>query len=146
VQLAVDASVLVSETLRLRSRDLLEHKHLDLVIAEEAWSETTHELDRRLDLLIVYRRPSPEDEASFRESAAEVLNNSVTVALDVLYADRLDEARRRIPRDPNDAPTVALALALDCGIWTADRDFFGCGVPVWITETLQAHLAAESSA
>lgn len=48
--------------------------------------------------------------------------------------------KRRIPRDPNDAPTVALALALDCGIWTNDNDFFGCGVPVWTTETLLLHL------
>jgi hypothetical protein len=25
---------------------------------------------------------------------------------------------------------------MDCGIWTADRDFFGCGLPVWTTESL----------
>ncbi len=42
------------------------------------------------------------------------------------------------------APTVALALALDCGIWTNDRDFFGCGLPVWVTETLRAHLGGQS--
>jgi predicted nucleic acid-binding protein len=39
-------------------------------------------------------------------------------------------------RDPGDAPTLALALTLDCGIWTSDHDFFGCGMPVWSTETL----------
>jgi len=60
----------------------------------------------------------------------------VTVVPPEVYAARLDAARRRIPRDPQDTPTVALALALDCGIWTADRDFFGCGLPVWTTETL----------
>ena len=51
-------------------------------------------------------------------------------------------ARRRVPRDPNDWPTVALALTLECGIWTADADFLGCGVPTWTTETLGLHLAA----
>jgi predicted nucleic acid-binding protein len=35
---------------------------------------------------------------------------------------------------------VALALTLDCGIWTADQDFFGCGLPVSTTETLTLHL------
>ena len=53
-----------------------------------------------------------------------------------------DVARRRVPRDPNDWPTVALALTLECGIWTADADFLGCGVATWTTETLQLHLDA----
>jgi hypothetical protein len=25
------------------------------------------------------------------------------------------------------------------GIWTADQDFFGCGLTVWTTETLLRH-------
>ena len=45
-----------------------------------------------------------------------------------------------MPRDPKDVPTVALALTFACGIWTGDRDFFGCGVPVWTTETLLGYL------
>ncbi len=52
----------------------------------------------------------------------------------------LEPALRRVPRDPTDAPTVALALASDAAIWTADLDFFGCGVPVWTTETLLLQL------
>jgi predicted nucleic acid-binding protein len=66
----------------------------------------------------------------------------VTPVTDEVYAPNLEEAYRRIPRDRRDAPTVALALTLDCGIWTADYDFFGCGVPIWVTHTLQAHLDA----
>lgn len=46
------------------------------------------------------------------------------------------EARKRIPRDPNDWETVALALALPAAIWTEDYDFFGCGCPSWTTQTL----------
>ena len=30
----------------------------------------------------------------------------------------------------------ALALLLDCGLWTEDRDFFGCGLSVWQTAVL----------
>jgi predicted nucleic acid-binding protein len=50
-------------------------------------------------------------------------------------------ARRRIPRDPNDWPTVALAIALNAGILTNDCDFLGCGCPTWTVETLRAELA-----
>lgn len=49
-------------------------------------------------------------------------------------------ARRRIPRDPNDWPTVALALALNAHIWTYNGDFLGCGVATWTTETLLAEV------
>jgi len=50
-------------------------------------------------------------------------------------------ARSRIPRDPDDWHTVALAIATDAAIWTADADFLGCGIATWTTETLLAHLA-----
>ena len=53
-----------------------------------------------------------------------------------LYADFETVERRRAPRDPRDWPTVALALTLEAGIWTADADFLGCGAPTWTTETL----------
>lgn len=141
MRLAVDASVLVAEALRFRGRKLLAHPDLDLVIAEEPWDEATHELLRRVELLIARGKLEEVAAAEFLDAAATVVRACVTVAPSQLYADRIEEARRRVPRDPRDAPLVALALALDCGIWTADRDFFGCGLPVWTTETLLAHLA-----
>ena len=51
-------------------------------------------------------------------------------------------ARRRIPRDPDDWPTVALALVLEDHIWTHDHDFLGCGVATWTTQTLLAEFEA----
>ena len=50
-------------------------------------------------------------------------------------------ARSRIPRDPDDWPTVAAALAVGADIWTSDADFLGCGIATWTTETLLAHLS-----
>jgi hypothetical protein len=38
--------------------------------------------------------------------------------------------------------SFSLALSLGTGVWTVDDDFFGCGVPVWTTQTLLAHLAS----
>ena len=47
-------------------------------------------------------------------------------------------ARRRVPRDPNDWPPVALAL--DAAILTGDQDFLGCGRPTWTVDTLRTEL------
>jgi predicted nucleic acid-binding protein len=136
VRLAVDASTLVGEVLRARGRALLEHPDLDLVMAAEIWGETGHELRKRAALLAQRGLLSEARATQLVEDALALIAARVTVVPPEVYAARLDAARRRIPRDPQDAPTVALALALDCGIWTADRDFFGCGLPVWATETL----------
>jgi len=47
-----DASALVAELLRARGRALLVHPDLRVVVAEEQWDETQHELLRRLDAII----------------------------------------------------------------------------------------------
>ena len=64
----------------------------------------------------------------------------IAVMAQETYAHFERVALKRVPRDLNDWPTVALALTLECGIWTADADFLGCGVPTWTTETLGLHL------
>ena len=51
-------------------------------------------------------------------------------------------ARRRMPHDLTDWPTIAVALSLDAAIWTEDRHFHGCDVACWTTETLTRELAA----
>jgi predicted nucleic acid-binding protein len=53
-----------------------------------------------------------------------------------IYAPWQNQALLRIPCDPDDWPTVALALAIDAAIWTSDADFLGCGIATWTTETL----------
>jgi predicted nucleic acid-binding protein len=66
-------------------------------------------------------------------------------AIEIAHPDRDSHlqptARRRIPRDPNDWPTVHLAIALDASILTNDDDCLGCGNPTWTVETLRAELA-----
>jgi predicted nucleic acid-binding protein len=143
MRLVVDASTLVAEALRARGRRLLAHPQIDLFVAIEAWNETEHELRKRAALVAergFLDAGSAED--LLDQAITAVAARTVLVPVDA-YADRMAEARRRIPRDPRDAPTVALALQLDCGIWTADQDFFGCGVPVWTTETLLNHLTQQ---
>ena len=141
MRLVVDASVLIAEALRERGRTLLRNPSLDLVAAAEAVSETEHELRKRVELIAERGDLGAESAARLLDAALVMIALRIPLAEPEIYAARLDEARTRVPRDERDAPTVALAMALDCGIWTADQDFFGCGVAVWTTETLLLHLA-----
>ena len=40
---------------------------------------------------------------------------------------------------PADWPALALALQLECAIWTEDQDFFVTGVATWTTATVQRY-------
>ncbi len=99
---------------------------------------------KRVDLLADARRLP-------RQVADELLAAALGVveagAIEVVPGDayRAMEliARSRVPRDPKDWPTVALALTLQAGILTGDKDFLGCGCPTWTVETLMAELARQ---
>jgi predicted nucleic acid-binding protein len=46
-------------------------------------------------------------------------------------------ARKRLKgRDEDDWPYLALALLLDCPVWTEDTDLFGSGVAVWTSDRI----------
>lgn len=58
-----------------------------------------------------------------------------------LYEEYEVSARERmISRDEEDWPIVAAALLLKCPVWTEDRDFFGSGISIWTTETVELYL------
>jgi predicted nucleic acid-binding protein len=53
------------------------------------------------------------------------------------YEGGLREATERIgSRDPDDIALLALALVLECPVWTNDRDFENAGVPTYTTAQL----------
>ena len=53
------------------------------------------------------------------------------------YEDQRHEAERRIAqRDPDDWPTVALALKLGLPVWSQDKDLTDAGVDVLTTGDL----------
>lgn len=140
MKLAADASALVAEVLRRRGAWLITQSDLDLYIADATWSEAAHELARRLDSMVQQGRFGPTEREALYSGRLALLNRHVTLLSQDAYGQFEVEARDRIPQDQNDWPTVAVALALDSGIWTNDRDFFGCGVPVWTTDTLLTHV------
>ena len=143
--LVVDANILVGELLRVRGRELFEKDVLRLHISEQALDETLHEMSRRAAKIVDQGRASRQAADAMLDDARGIVERRISPIPSEVYADFEDRAAYRIPRDPDDAPTVALALALGgdeghCGIWTNDGDFLGCGLPTWTTDTLLAHL------
>lgn len=139
--IVADASVLVAELLRKRGRALLRHPGLRVVVAEHQWDETEHELTGRLAVIVEQGRITTEQAAALRDAITALVDQrAVEIIARSAYEHLEATARRRVPRDPNDWPPVALALALDAAILTGDGDFLGCGVPTWTVDTLRAEL------
>jgi predicted nucleic acid-binding protein len=136
-----DASVLVAELMRRRGWALIRDPRLRISVAEEQWSETQHELDRRLRLIIERDWVTDDAISLIRQGIQGIIDDIVIEVVPRHVSQHLERiARRRIPRDPDDWPTVALALALGAGILTSDNDFLGCGCPTWTVETLSGEL------
>jgi len=141
----LDASTAVAEGLRERGLALLRHERLELFMSEHAWSETRHELTRRAGVIAKRHGLREADAAALLAAGMAALGASVNVMPAESYAPLETVARGRLPADPNDWPTAALALALDTGIWTNDRDFFGSGLATWTTPVLDHYLTTESA-
>jgi predicted nucleic acid-binding protein len=73
-------------------------------------------------------------------AALDAVQESLQVVDAALYADAMDEALHRLrSRDADDAHVLALALTLDCPIWTEGRDFFGTGVATWTSAQVERY-------
>lgn len=106
------------------------------------WSEVRYEFPSRLMARVRHGRLTTDAAERFLLESLDLIERFVTILPSPVYGHLEGIAKRRVPRDPRDWRTVALALTLDAGIWTADADFLGCGVPTWTTETLLLHIAA----
>lgn len=136
-----DASALVAELLRTRGRELLAHPDLRVVVAEEQWDETQHELQRRIGVIVEQGRLTDDHAKRLYDEVLALVDERVIEIIPRRLYEHLEAvARRRVPRDPHDWPPVALALVLDAGILTGDHDFLGCGCPTWTAETLRDEL------
>jgi predicted nucleic acid-binding protein len=144
MRLVVDANILIAELIRVRGRKLIVRPELELFMAEKAWEETTYELNKRIEKMVQRAVFSQEVGKNLLADAVILAEAKVSIIPHQIYSSYETVARNRIPRDPNDWFTVALALAIDEAIWTSDNDFFGCGVATWTTETLLTYLTTQS--
>ncbi len=141
MKLIVDANILVGELLRLRGQALIANPALELLISEKVAEEADHELQKRIRVMVRQNRFSAERGERLFAVAQSLLEGSIQI-MPAVYGNVEFEARKRIPRDPDDWQTVALALQTNAAIWTQDCDFLGCGCPTWTTETLLLQLQA----
>ena len=112
-----------------------------MVVAEHQWNETAHELDKRLAAIVRHGHLSPAQADGLLSAITELVETHVIEIIPRDFYEQVESvARRRIPRDPQDWPTVALAIVLGAPILTGDQDFLGCGCPTWTVETLLQEL------
>lgn len=144
MMLVIDANILVGELLRERGRELIKHADLTLYVTQQVLDETRYEIRRRLTARVSQGRLTEADGLVLLELAMHLIETKITLVAESSYSHLETEARNRIPRDPNDWHTVALALEMNAAIWTQDCDFLGCGCPTWTTETLLIQLRTAS--
>lgn len=138
--LVIDANVLISEMLRHKGRERIQDPRMTLFATEKVLGEANYEIPRRVSQIVGQARISQQTGDQLLQAAMQEIEAQITPCPLSLYAHLEAIARERIPRDPDDWETVALALTLEASIWTLDQDFLGCGIPTWTTETLIPHL------
>jgi predicted nucleic acid-binding protein len=136
MMLIVDANILVGELLRQRGQELIQNPSLMFYVTERVLNETQYEIRRRIPLMVSRGRLSEADAQILLAQAMHLIETKISVIEESNYIHLEAEAKNRIPRDPDDWYTVALALEMDAAIWTQDCDFLGCGCATWTTETL----------
>jgi predicted nucleic acid-binding protein len=138
--LIIDANILIGELLRQRGRELLRNPQLIIYASEKVVEEPNYEIQKRISRTITTGKLSKEAGTDLTKAASQPLKNRIITVPQIEYGYLEVEAKERIPRDPDDWHTVALAIHLDAAIWTQDNDFLGCGCPCWTTDTLISHL------
>jgi predicted nucleic acid-binding protein len=138
--LIIDANILIAELLRQRGRELLRNPQLIVYASERVVDETNYEIQKRISRMITTGKLSQEAGSDLTQATSQPLGTCIINVPQIEYGYLEIEAKERIPRDPDDWHTVALALHLDGAIWTQDNDFLGCGCPCWTTDTLISHI------
>lgn len=134
-RLVLDANILIRAVLGVRVRSLIENycERVAFFVAEPGFQEAQAYLAEIAPARGI-------GEAIWRDTLQRVMVAVQTIAPDELERSGV-QARARIgARDPEDWPTLAAALLLDCPIWTEDQDFFGSGVATWTTATVEHFL------
>src|SRR5262245_19763317 len=109
MNLTIDANVLVSELSRYEDvlRSLLLHPALErLYIAEYAWEEAQHELPKRFDRMVRGGRFSQKVADRILAAALRTVTSGITLIAEEAYGIHENDARLRIPDDPDDWHTI----------------------------------------
>jgi len=102
MKLVLDANILIAELLRRRGRELLRNPQLELYLAKKTREETEYELRQRVRKIVNQGRLSESAGSEQIEVAVGIISSQIRLMPISFYAPLEAEARKRIPRDPND--------------------------------------------
>lgn len=137
-RIVLDANILIRAVLGRRVPGLIEQYGADFTFFTPELAFT--EAERHLPALAERRG---HDATALLESLSRLRAIVDTVTEDATSPHKQAALARIGSRDPMDWPVVAAALALDCPIWTEDRDFFGAGVATWTTAHIEIYLRGD---
>ena len=137
--IVLDANILVRAVLGSRVPELISvHAAQATFLAPDIAFEEARE---HLPTVLAKRGKSAEAIRTALEKLETLAHVIVPVPAE-FYLPFKERALARIgPRDPEDWPVLACALAADCAIWTEDTDFFGVGVATWTTASIELFFA-----
>lgn len=137
--IVLDANILIRAILGRRVRQLIEdysRQGVRFFAPDVSFDDAQEYLP-----VLLEKRGKPEADIA---AALDYLRTMIEPVDRELYAIFEKEARERMRgRDEDDWPVLASALALACGIWTEDADFFGTGVAVWTTGRIEIFLRSQ---
>ena len=135
-RLVIDANILIRAVLGRRAKETITShaEDADFFAPEVAFDNAEEHLPA---VLTKFNRIAEIEPAL---AFLKQLRDIVAAVPEDAYLDIKAEALARIQRDPDDWPVLAVAMLLDCPIWTEDNDFFGTGVPTWTTDRIDIYL------
>jgi predicted nucleic acid-binding protein len=137
-RIVLDANILIRAALGSFVFELLEKYQSS---TQFLTSETAYlEVERHLPRILASKNSDPELQRLALENIVQ-LQRVVIAIPDEMFMGFEQLARMRLRgRDENDWHILALALGLNCSIWTEDTDFFGVGITTWKSSTVRGFL------
>lgn len=134
-RLVIDANILLRAVFGTRVRSLLEtYEESVLFFTPEICFQDAR---KYIPTIAAKRQIDP----TLGVLVLDQLSRIVQVVDNALYDEYESSARdRMISRDVDDWPIVATSLLLKCPVWTEDRDFFGSGISIWTSDTIELYL------
>lgn len=135
-RIVLDANILLRAVFGVRVRRILEEyeDRAEFYFPESCLAEAR----KYIPALSIRHELDPAVPLEVLEQCAKLVH----VVDASLYAHLEQRARSRIAsRDEKDWPIVAVSLLLEAPVWTEDQDFFGSGIAVWTTRTIELFLS-----
>jgi len=133
-KLVLDANIIVGAIFGTRIRNVLEHPNFRWKIDACCPAVILEEVERKVPEIA---RNKCTNLDIYQNSLVSLKERITVFSCQHIHKEA---ARARLASDAgdsNDWQVVALALHLNCGIFSHDKDFWGAGVPVWSIDTVE---------